>query len=154
MLIYANSLQLLNLGQNITIEENSILYTEYTDADIYAELESTQNKSIITYRIIIDELIHDPLINEQTKHVYKPDSEGLYKLKKKRYTQKKFYEFLCNTVFNKGVFNCDHLKNSICNFGFAGVYYFENKSQRILTLKDFTGSIIVAYKDGKNFKLQ
>jgi len=44
MLIYANSLQLLNLGQNITIEENSILYTEYTDADIYAELESTQKK--------------------------------------------------------------------------------------------------------------
>lgn len=154
MLVYANSLELLKLGEVVTIDENSVLYTEYTDADIYAELESTIDQNIITYRIIIDEQIHDPLIYEQTKHVYKPDSEGLYKLKKKRYTQKKFYEFLSNTVFNKGVFNCDHIKDCIFNFGFAGVYYFENKSQRILTVKEITGSIIGAYRDGKNLKLE
>lgn len=154
MLVYANSLELLKMGQAVTIDENSILYREYTDADIYAELESTNYESIITYRVIIDEQIHDPLIYEQTKHVYKPDSEGLYKLKNKRYTKEKFYEFLSNTTFNKGVYNCHHVKDSIFNFGFAGVYYFENKSQRILTVKQINGTIIGAYKDGKNLKLE
>ena len=76
MLLYINSQQDIPIGAVIEIPNMCVLFQERVDAVVDRKLtdsiENNKEKSY-TFKVIIDEPIHDPLIQVQNDSVYVPN---------------------------------------------------------------------------------
>ena len=77
MLIYLNSAHSIPLGSVIEIPQTMVLFMERIDAVVDRQLQE-ETKDSLTYKCIIDEPIHDPLVIAQNDSIYVANDIGLY----------------------------------------------------------------------------
>ena len=143
MMIYLNSEQKLPIGSKIEVPEMMVLYQELIHATAEAYLDKKANSESYTYAAIIDEPIHDPLVQRQINAVYTPNPLGLYPVNKKGgLTYDKMITLITNVKSSIDVFLYEPLLKQIRDIGFNGVWVFDNHSRQIITLKDINALII------------
>ena len=142
MLIYLNSEQKLPIGSKIKVPEMMVLYQELIHASAEAHLDKKEDLESYTYAAIIDEPIHDPLVQKQIDAIYIPNPLGLYPANIKGITYDKMIKKITDLKTSIDVFLYDPLLEQIKNIGFSGVWVFDNYHRQIITLKDINALII------------
>lgn len=140
MLVYFNSSLKFDLGDTVELPKNLLMFQELISAQ--NELEGAAAK-VTTYKVIIDEQIHDPLVHEQCVHVYKPCSNGLYpEAESQGVPREVFFDRITNTVNSRDAFLVNTVLNQIADFGFAAVWVFVNKKRCCISVKPMVAKII------------
>ena len=148
MLLYLNSEQPLKAGNKIEIPANIVMFQEFETAEIDISVSSKAK----TYKIILDVQIHDPLIPNQSDPVYTamdngryPDhetDEGLFRFE--------LMEKITNTETSRDIFSTFALLEQIKNFGFDGVFFFEDYRRAVIIVKKCFGKVIGTATDEKS----
>lgn len=137
MLVYVNSLIPHNRNVDILLDERDKIFTEQFDAEI--DLETYFEDVVFTLKLIIDEPIHDPLVESQFKNVYTADFITKFD---ERIDAIKFKRKIQNIHNSKTIFRSNKVLDDIYNIGFSGAYYFVNGRRRIKLVKEINGRII------------
>lgn len=147
MLFYLNSEQTISAGSIIEIPANIVMFQELETA----EIDISPKSKAKTYKIILDVTIHDPLITNQSDHVYTamengryPDHEtddGLFRFE--------LMEKITNTETSKDIFSTFALLEQIKNFGFDGVFFFEDYRRAAIIVNKCFGKVIGIATDEK-----
>jgi hypothetical protein len=140
MLFYLNSEQTISAGSIIEIPANIVMFQELETA----EIDISPKSKAKTYKIILDVTIHDPLIPNQSDHVYTamengryPDHEtddGLFRFE--------LMEKITNTETSRDIFSTFALLEQIKNFGFDGVFFFEDYRRAAIIVNKCFGKVI------------
>ena len=147
MLIYINSQQKIPVGAKITVPPMMVLFQELIHAIVDVQLEKKKKIKTYTYLGIIDEPIHDPLVNEQIKNVYIPDKKGLYPDHKTGgLIERDFIEKITNIYDSQDIFLTSEILQQIENIGFSGVWVFDAKQRQIITIKEVDITIISQHR--------
>ena len=152
MLLYLNTDNNIKLDTWVKIPQHVVLYQEYNHAFDDLIIDGLEKKCY-TYKIIIDEPIHDPLVMEQTRHVYhKIKGTELYPYHKSKngLNEKTFFGKIFNVTNSKDIFSTDILMDQITDMGFKGVYAFETGQRLVITLDQFEAYVIGRMRMGKN----
>lgn len=146
MLLYINSHTKIPLGAIIEVPQNCILFQERVDAVVDRKIsDSTKDDDYTsyTYRIIIDEPIHDPLIQKQNDSIYIPSDIGLYPDHRTGgLTYEDFTKKITNVHDSKDIYLTDTILDQIQNIGFKGVWIFDNDKRNIITVEAIKGLVI------------
>jgi hypothetical protein len=165
MLLYINSEQKIPVGSVIQVPQMCVLFQERVDAIVDRKLMDSAKEfqervdAIVdrklmdsakenppksyTYKIIIDEPIHDPLIQEQTDAVYVPTDIGLfYDHRTGGLTYEEFIKKITNINDSKDIYLTEQLLHQIKEIGFKGVWIFDNGKRNIITVTEIFGTII------------
>ena len=147
MLFYLNSEQTISAGSIIEIPANIVMFQELETA----EIDISPKSKAKTYKIILDVVLHDPLIKNQSDHVYTamdngryPDHEtddGLFRFE--------LMEKITNTETSKDIFSTFALLEQIKNFGFDGVFFFEDYRRAAIIVNKCFGKVIGIATDEK-----
>ena len=118
-----------------------VLFMERVDAIIDRKLE--QKPDSLTYRCIIDEPIHDPLVIKQNESIYQPNDIGLYPdFESGGLTHNDFMKKITSIKHSKEIFLTEDVLNQIGALGFAGVWIFDTQKRNIITIKAIKSLII------------
>jgi hypothetical protein len=139
MLLYLNSERDLPINSKIYLPENLILFQEFINA-----VENQESEQSETYKIITDIKIHDPIVYEQTKHIYKPMKNGKFPhhAKDEGLTQAEFYKQIKDTKSSRNVFLTLSVLKQIKEFGFDAVFTFYNYHREVIILNKCIGQVI------------
>ena len=147
MLLYLNSEQPLKAGNKIELPVNIVMFQELETA----EIDISPTSKAKTYKIILDVQIHDPLIPNQSEHVYTamengryPDHEtddGLFRFE--------LMEKITNIETSREIFSTFALLEQIKNFGFDGVFFFEDYRRAVIIINKCFGKVIGIATDEK-----
>jgi len=141
MLVYLNSAHSIPLGSVIEIPKMMVLFMEKLDAIIDRKLEQKPNS--LTYRCIIDEPIHDPLVIKQNESIYQPNDIGLYPdFESGGLTHNDFMKKITSIKHSKEIFLTEEVLNQIGALGFAGVWVFDTQKRNIITINPIKSLII------------
>lgn len=146
MLVYLNSAHSIPLGSVIEVPIMMVLFQEEIDAVIDRQIENKPNS--YTYKLIIDEPIHDPLIQKQNDSIYVANDMGLYPdhesggLKYNDLIKK-----ITNIHHSKEIFLTEDILDQISDLGFSGVWIFDNEKRNIITIKPIKSLVIGEIKD-------
>tara|TARA_B100001094_G_C17834963_1_gene625063 strand:- start:160 stop:603 length:444 start_codon:yes stop_codon:yes gene_type:complete len=147
MLFYLLSDKDIPEGSFLRIPENIVLFQEFESAIEQNEIE----RSAEVYKIILDIKIHDPLVFEQSRHIYKPMQNGRFAdYSAKRGIMKfEFFEKITDICSSRDIFQTAALLQQIKDFGFDAVFVFENYKREVITLKECFGKVIGTTTDEK-----
>ncbi len=141
MLVYLNSAHSIPLGSVIEIPASMVLFMEKIDAIVDRKLEKKPNS--LTYRCIIDEPIHDPLVIKQNDSIYQPNDIGLfpdYETGGLPYDQ--FMKKITSVKHSKEIFLTEEVLKQIGDIGFSGVWIFDTLKRNIITIKPMKSLVI------------
>jgi hypothetical protein len=141
MLVYLNSAHKIPLGSVIEIPQMMVLFMERIDAIIDRKLE--ENPDSLTYKCIIDEPMHDPLVQKQNDAIYKANDIGLYPdFDSGGLTYDDFMKKVTNVVHSKDIFLTAEVLNQIKDIGFSGVWVFDTYKRHLITVKAIKSLVI------------
>lgn len=143
MLIYLNSGHEIPVGAKIEVPNMMVLFQELIHAVTEATLDKKKDSNAYTYAAIIDEPIHDPLVQRQIDAVYIPNPLGLYPANNKGgliYTD--FISAITSTKSSMKVFMVDRILDQIRDTGFSGVWVFDDHQRQVITLKPFNALVV------------
>ena len=141
MLIYINSAHEIPKGSLIELPATMVLFMEKLDAVIDRKLEKKPNS--YTYRCIIDEPIHDPLVIKQNESIYQPNDIGLYPdYETGGLNYDDFMKKITNISHSKDIFLTEAILEQIKAIGFSGVWVFDSLKRYIITVKDIKSLVI------------
>ncbi len=148
MLLYLNSEQPLKAGNKIEIPANIVMFQELETA----EIDISPTSKAKTYKIILDVQIHDPLIKNQTDHVYTAMENGRYP---DHETNEGLFRFelmqkITNIETSREIFSTFALLEQIKNFGFDGVFFFEDYRRAIIIVNKCFGKVIGTTTDERS----
>ena len=147
MLFYLNSEQTISAGSIIEIPANIVMFQELETA----EIDISPKSKAKTYKIILDVVLHDPLIKNQSDHVYTAMENGRYT---DHETDDGLFRFelmekITNTETSKDIFSTFALLEQIKNFGFDGVFFFEDYRRAAIIVNKCFGKVIGIATDEK-----
>tara|TARA_R110000824_G_scaffold395070_6_gene595392 strand:- start:1478 stop:1921 length:444 start_codon:yes stop_codon:yes gene_type:complete len=143
MLIYLNSGHEIPVGAKIEVPNMMVLFQELIHAVTEAVLDKKKDSNAYTYAAIIDEPLHDPLVQKQIDAVYVPNPLGLYPANNKGgLIYDDFIKAITSTKSSMQVFMVDRILDQIRDLGFSGVWVFDDHKRQIITLKSFNALII------------
>ncbi len=140
MLFYINSEQTIKEGDKIEIPANIVMFQELETA----EIDISPTSKAKTYKIILDVQIHDPLIPNQSEHVYTAMENGRYP---DHETEDGLFRFelmqkITNIETSREIFSTFALLEQIKNFGFDGVFFFEDYRRAVIIINKCFGKVI------------
>ena len=146
MLLYINSQQDIPIGAVIEIPHMCVLFQERVDAIVDRKLtdsiENNKEKSY-TFKVIIDEPIHDPLIQVQNDAVYVPNDIGLFHDHRSGgLAYEEFIKKITNINDSKDIYLTEALLEQIKDIGFKGVWIFDNDKRNVITVEPISGLVI------------
>jgi len=141
MLFYLNSDRELPEGSKIWIPENMILFQEYETAKNSIDHETNES---ITYKIILDIKVHDPIVFEQSKHIYKPMKNGKfpYHASEDGISKTEFFQKIKDPISSRNIFLTLSILKQISEFGFDAVFTFYNGQREIIILNKCLALVI------------
>ena len=146
MLIYLNSAHSIPLGSVIEIPATMVLFMEKIDAVVDRKIEE-KRKDSLTYKCIIDEPIHDPLVIKQNESIYQPNDIGLYPdYESGGLTHDEFMKKITSVRHSKEIFLTEKVLEQIGALGFAGVWIFDQRKRNIITIKPIKSLVIEEIK--------
>ena len=146
MLVYLNSAHSIPLGSVIEIPQTMVLFMERIDAVIDRQLQE-ETKDSLTYKCIIDEPIHDPLVIAQNDSIYQANDIGLYPdFETGGLTHNDFMKKITSVKHSKEIFLTEDVLKQIGAIGFAGVWIFDRTKRNIITIKTIKALIIEELK--------
>ena len=150
MLLYINSQQDIPIGAVIEIPNMCVLFQERVDAVVDRKLtdsiENNKEKSY-TFKVIIDEPIHDPLIQVQNDSIYVPNDIGLFHDHRSGgLAYEEFIKKITNINDSKDIYLTEALLNQIKDIGFKGVWIFDNGKRNVITVEPISGLVIGSTK--------
>lgn len=141
MLLYLNSKLDIAIGMVIEIPALVTLFQEEITAKEDLIIQNTPESK--TYRVIIDQPIHDPLVHEQNKHTYKPYKNGLYPdFKKDAVEYEEFVKNISNIHDSKEIFCLIDVLDQISDMGFKGVWCMERYNRILITINPMDALVI------------
>ncbi len=141
MLVYINSAHSIPLGSVIEIPATMVLFMEKMDAIIDRKLENKPNS--LTYRCIIDEPIHDPLVIKQNESIYQPNDIGLYPdYESGGLPYDAFMKKITSVKHSKEIFLTEDVLKQIEALGFNGVWIFDTQKRNIITINPMKSLVI------------
>ena len=147
MLIYLNSGHEIPVGAKIEVPNMMVLFQELIHAVTEATLDKKKDSQAYTYAAIIDEPLHDPLVQKQIDAVYVPNPLGLYPANNKGgLIYNDFIKEITNVRSSMQVFMVDRILDQIRDIGFSGVWVFDDHKRQVITLKPFNALIIKEIK--------
>jgi len=147
MLIYLNSGHEIPVGAKIEVPNMMVLFQELIHAVTEATLDKKKDSEAYTYAAIIDEPLHDPLVQKQIDAVYVPNPLGLYPANNKGgLIYNDFIKAITNVRSSMQVFMVDRILDQIRDIGFSGVWVFDDHKRQVITLKPFNALIIKEIK--------
>jgi len=147
MLIYLNSGHEIPVGAKIEVPNMMVLFQELIHAVTEATLDKKKDSQAYTYAAIIDEPLHDPLVQKQIDAVYVPNPLGLYPANNKGgLIYNDFIKEITNVRSSMQVFMVDRILDQIRDIGFSGVWVFYDHKRQVITLKPFNALIIKEIK--------
>tara|TARA_B100000575_G_C22997600_1_gene574964 strand:- start:445 stop:894 length:450 start_codon:yes stop_codon:yes gene_type:complete len=149
MLLYINSQQDIPIGAVIEIPNMCVLFQERVDAVVDRKLESIENnkEKSYTFKVIIDEPIHDPLIQVQNDSIYVPNDIGLFHDHRSGgLAYEEFIKKITNINDSKDIYLTEALLNQIKDIGFKGVWIFDNGKRNVITVEPISGLVIGSTK--------
>ena len=123
-----------------------VLFQELIHATTEAHLDKKKNNKSYTYAAIIDEPMHDPLVQKQIDAVYVPNPLGLYPDEKGGLIYDDFIKEITNIKSSMKFFLSDRVLDQVMDIGFSGVWVFDDYKRQIITLKTFDALIIKEIK--------
>ncbi len=140
MLFYLNSERKFSVGSILEIPANIVLFQELASA----KKDKKDNKSSgFIYQIVCDIQIHDPFIKEQSDHVYKPLKNGLFPDHETGGLIKEdFIKKITDNKTSRSIFSTFILLEQIKNFGFDGVFIFNNAKREVIIVKYIDAQIV------------
>ena len=140
MLFYLLSHKDIPEQSTVRLPENIVLFQELESAIEQAEI--TGHSKI--YKIIVDILIHDPLIFEQSRNIYKPMSNGRFAdhSTSRGLIKFEFMERITDAESSRDIFQTAQILEQIEAIGFDAVYVFENFKREVITIKECFGKVI------------
>ena len=142
MLVYLNSAHKIPLGSVIEIPQTMVLFMERIDAVVDRQLQE-ETKGSLTYKCIIDEPIHDPLVIAQNDSIYQTNDIGLYPdFETGGLTHNDFMKKITSVKHSKEIFLTEDVLKQIGALGFAGVWIFDLRKRNIITIKPIKALII------------
>ena len=146
MLLYLNSEKKLPIGAVIEIPALITLFQEEMMATEDKIIQKTPNSK--TYKIIIDEPIHDPLVQAQNKHTYLPYDNGLYPSVQHEYGVKydEFMRTISDIYQSKEIFCLIDVMEMVKDMGFNAVWTMERYKRVLITINSIDGLIIQEVK--------
>jgi len=145
MLIYLNSGHKIPVGSKIEVPNMMVLFQELIQATAEAHLDKKKDSNAYTYAAIIDEPLHDPLVQRQINAVYIPNPLGLFPAENGGITYDKLITSLSNIRSSIDFFLYDPILDQIRDIGFSGVWVFDNDRRQVITLKPINAQIIKNY---------
>ena len=146
MLVYLNSAHSIPLGSVIEIPKTMVLFMEKIDAVVDRKLEE-ETKDSLTYKCIIDEPIHDPLVIAQNDSIYQANDIGLYPdYETGGLPHDDFMKKITSVRHSKEIFLTEDVLKQIGDIGFAGVWIFDLRKRQIITIKPIKALIIEEIK--------
>ena len=146
MLLYINSQTKIPLGSVIIIPNMCILFQERVDAIVDRKISDSikeEHEHSYTYRVIIDEPIHDPLVQKQNDSVYLASDIGLYPDHRTGgLTYDEFMKKITNVNDSKDIYLTESILEQIKQIGFKGVWIFDNDKRNIITVAEINGLVI------------
>lgn len=146
MLLYINSQTQIPLGSVIVIPKMCILFQERVDAVVDRKISDSikeEEEHSYTYRVIIDEPIHDPLVQKQNESVYIASDIGLYPDHRTGgLTFEEFMKKITNIHDSKDIYLTESILEQIKQIGFMGVWIFDNDKRNIITVAEIDGLVI------------
>ena len=146
MLLYINSQTQIPLGSVIVIPKMCILFQERVDAVVDRKISDSikeEEEHSYTYRVIIDEPIHDPLVQKQNESVYIASDIGLYPDHRTgALTYEEFMKKITNIHDSKDIYLTESILEQIKQIGFKGVWIFDNDKRNIITVAEIDGLVI------------
>ncbi len=141
MLVYLNSAHSIPLGSVIEIPPMMVLFMEKLDAIVDRKLEKKPDS--LTYRCIIDEPIHDPLVIKQNESIYQPNDIGLYPdFETGGLPYDAFMKKITSIKHSKDIFLTEEVLKQIGALGFSGVWIFDTMKRNIITINPIKSLII------------
>ena len=142
MLLYLNSSQKIPIGAVVQLPELITLFQEEQMAQEDKILHETPKSK--TYKIIIDEPIHDPLIQEQNKYTYKPYDNGLYPDADDEFgvPYDDFIKKISDIYQSKDIFCLIDVIDQIKDMGFNGVWCMERYKRILITINSIDALVI------------
>ena len=141
MLVYINSAHSIPIGSVIEIPATMVLFMEKMDAIIDRKLENKPNS--LTYRCIIDEPIHDPLVIKQNESIYQPNDIGLYPdYESGGLPYDAFMKKITSVKHSKEIFLTEDVLKQIEALGFNGVWIFDTQKRNIITINPMKSLVI------------
>jgi len=141
MLVYLNSAHSIPLGSVIEIPQTMVLFMEKIDAVVDRQVEKKPDS--LTYRCIIDEPIHDPLVIKQNDSIYQPNDIGLYPdYETGGLPYDQFMKKITSVRHSRDIFLTEKVLDQIGAIGFAGVWVFDHKKRHIITIKPIKSLVI------------
>lgn len=141
MLVYLNSAHSIPIGSVIEIPETMVLFMEKIDAIVDRQVEKKPDS--LTYRCIIDEPIHDPLVIKQNQSIYQPNDIGLYPdYETGGLPYDQFMKKITSVRHSKDIFLTEKVLDQIASIGFSGVWVFDNNKRHIITIKTMKSLVI------------
>lgn len=146
MLIYLNSAHSIPLGSVIEIPQTMVLFMERIDAVVDRQLQE-ETKDSLTYKCIIDEPIHDPLVIAQNDSIYVANDIGLYPdFETGGLPHDDFMKKITSVTHSKEIFLTEKVLEQIGAIGFAGVWIFDRRKRNIITIKTIKALVIEEIK--------
>jgi hypothetical protein len=146
MLVYLNSAHSIPLGSVIEIPKTMVLFMERIDAVVDRQLQE-ETKGSLTYKCIIDEPIHDPLVIAQNDSIYQPNDIGLYPdYDSGGLPHDEFMKKITSVKHSKEIFLTEKVLEQIGALGFAGVWIFDMRKRNIITINAIKSLVIEEIK--------
>ena len=145
MLVYLNSEQKLPIGVKVEVPNMMILFQELMNATTEGHLDKSIDNDNYTYAAIIDEPIHDPLVQKQIDAVYIPNPLGLFPANKKGITYDDLIKEITNMTSSLDIFLYEPILDQIRDIGFSGVWVFDKNHRQIITLRPINALIIKSF---------
>ncbi len=148
MLFYLLSDKDIPKGSTVRLPENIVLFQELESAIEQATISGHSE----IYKVIVDLLIHDPLIFEQSRNVYKPMTNGRFAdhATSRGLIKFEFMERITDTESSRSIFQTLPLLQQIESIGFDAVFVFENFKREVITIKECFGKVIGTVTDEKS----
>jgi len=146
MLVYLNSAHKIPLGSVIEIPQTMVLFMERIDAILDRKAENEPDS--LTYKCIIDDPIHDPLVQLQNDSIYVANDIGLYPdYNTGGLVYEDFMKKITNIIHSKEIFLTEDVLKQITDIGFSGVWIFDNCKRQIITTKEIKSLVIGEIKN-------
>ena len=140
MLLYLNSERKFSVNSVLEIPPNIVLFQELTSAK---RDKKTSKATGHSYQIICDIQIHDPLLVQQSEHVYRPMKNGLFADHESGgLTKEEFIKRITNGKSSRSIFSTLVLLEQIKSFGFDAVFIFEGGRREVVVVKGFDAQVI------------
>ena len=146
MLVYLNSAHSIPLGSVIEVPIMMVLFQEKIHASVDRQIEQKPNSH--TYKVIIDEPIHDPLVQGQNDSIYVANDIGLYPDHASGgLSYDAFIKKITNIHHSKEIFLTEDILQQIGDIGFSGVWIFDAAKRNIITIKPIKSLVIGEIKN-------